>query len=125
MVAAQHLANLPLEHLGAARDQAVSRVPSLSLLHHLLKTHVGDRSAQGKKPSVMQRGVDPASVFYVLNPDGDLSGTEQILKPHFDRWVGGTLGAALWCGWVGAILYKVGGCHTLIGEWVWVGATLY
>ena len=112
MVAAQHLANLPLEHLGAARDQAVSRVPSLSLLHHLLKTHVGDRSARGKKPSVMQRGIDPASVFYVLNPDGDLSGTEQILKPHFDRWVG------------------VGGCHTLLGGWVphfnrWVGATLY
>ena len=85
MIPLQHLANLPLEQLGVARNQAVTRVPSLSLLHHLLEMHANNERAGGEKRSMMQRGINPTSVFYVLNPDGDLSGTEHILKPNFDR----------------------------------------
>ena len=83
MLATQHLANVPLEQLSVAKEQAVTRVPSLSVLHHLLRTHLGDGSPGGQRPSLMQQGVDPDSVFYIISPDGDLKQTEDLFLPFF------------------------------------------
>lgn len=36
--------------------------------------------------SVLSRGVDPSSTFYVLNPHSNLLGTEQRFRGWFERW---------------------------------------
>ncbi|XP_076437018.1 uncharacterized protein LOC143276416 [Babylonia areolata] len=91
----KHLSNFPLEQLSVMRSQAVTRVPSLPLLHLLLRQHNvtggGPRSAAGKDGTLMERGVDPTSVFYMMNPDGDLIKSQQFLEPFFNsnkKWKG-------------------------------------
>ena len=70
--------NFPLEQMAVCRQQNVSRVPSLSLLSHLLRV-------QGERGRVWERGVEKDSVFYMLSPDGDLHHSVKFLHPHFAR----------------------------------------
>jgi separase len=78
---------LPWESLPSLRAcrQAASRVPSLAFLHSLWRSHATSRA------SVINTGVSTDSVFYVVNPDGNLPDTQQRLDKAFQdfkRWEG-------------------------------------
>ncbi|KAL8612966.1 hypothetical protein ACOMHN_001049 [Nucella lapillus] len=98
----KQLTNFPIELLSVMRNQSVTRVPSLSLFHHLLRRHnvlgggggATDRGVEDPADSpgsLMVRGVDPTAVFYLMNPDGDLVKSQQFLEPLFqskEKWQG-------------------------------------
>jgi hypothetical protein len=75
----QHLVNFPLEQMSVCCQQPITRLPSLPLLSHLLHIH-GNGAGEG-----WGKEVDPKSVFYLLNPDGDLEHSVELLGPHFSR----------------------------------------
>lgn len=77
-----HIQGLPWESLPclAACRQPASRVPSLSFLHTLWRSHLADRA------SVVTAGVASDSVFYVVNPEGNLPETQQRLDKAFQDY---------------------------------------
>lgn len=75
---------LPWENLPILRNQEVYRMPSFSSISALL-----DRSSyhyeQVERNPLSFPLIDPLDAFYLLNPDGDLIGT-QI---EFENWFRG------------------------------------
>uniref|UniRef100_A0A8C4YU82 separase n=1 Tax=Gadus morhua TaxID=8049 RepID=A0A8C4YU82_GADMO len=73
----QHLQKLPWECMLCLRPRSVTRMPSLhSLLGACLQREWDPRC-------ILEQGVDPKQVFYVLNPDANLSNTEDRFKDLF------------------------------------------
>ncbi|CAN8178423.1 unnamed protein product [Coccothraustes coccothraustes] len=85
----RHLQRLPWESSGTLRNVPVTRLPGLRcLLRYGL--------ARQRPGSVLSRGVNPQSAFYVLNPQRDLGGTEERFRAWFQSEPGwrGVSGAA-------------------------------
>ncbi|NWR39594.1 ESPL1 protein, partial [Tachuris rubrigastra] len=73
----KHLQRLPWESLPALRAVPVTRLPALRFLLSYVM-------AQQSSGSVLARGVNPKSTFYVLNPHNNLGGTEQRFRAWFE-----------------------------------------
>ncbi|NXK00795.1 ESPL1 protein, partial [Corythaixoides concolor] len=80
LVLDKHLQKLPWESMACLRAVPVTRLPSLRFL-------LSYNLAQERAGSVLSRGVDPGSAFYVLNPHRNLPGTEERFRDWFQRWV--------------------------------------
>ncbi|KAG7477347.1 hypothetical protein MATL_G00068680 [Megalops atlanticus] len=77
LVLDKYLQKLPWESISCLRSHSVTRMPSL----HFLLGHAALK--QLDPGSVLNRGVDPQQVFYVLNPDANLKDTEERFKEWF------------------------------------------
>ncbi|NXC43724.1 ESPL1 protein, partial [Penelope pileata] len=89
LVLDKHLQKLPWESMACLRDLPVTRLPSLRfLLSYAL--------AQRQASSVLHRGIDPSRTFYILNPQNNLSGTEERFRSWFESEPG-------WKGVAGAV----------------------
>ncbi|NWQ69826.1 ESPL1 protein, partial [Neopipo cinnamomea] len=73
----KHLQRLPWESLPALRAVPVTRLPALRFLLSYVM-------ARQSSCSVLARGVNPKSTFYVLNPHNNLGGTEQRFRAWFE-----------------------------------------
>ena len=76
LVLDKNVQSIPWESIPALRGHSVSRIPGIDFLLDRLeyaKVH-NDEKQRGTKPGEVL--VDPTSVFYVLNPSGDLTNTE-------------------------------------------------
>ncbi|NWR67936.1 ESPL1 protein, partial [Bucorvus abyssinicus] len=83
LVLDKHLHKLPWESMSCLQPVAVTRLPSLRFL----------LSYSLRAGSVLSRGVDPSSTFYVLNPHSNLLGTEERFRGWFESepgWKGVT-----------------------------------
>ncbi|XP_062453073.1 separin [Rhea pennata] len=86
LVLDKHLQKLPWESMACLRDVPVTRLPSLRFL-------LSYSLAQKQAGSVLSRGVNPASTFYILNPHNNLPGTEERFRGWFESepsWSGVT-----------------------------------
>ncbi|XP_023696363.2 separin [Paramormyrops kingsleyae] len=86
----KYLQKLPWESISCLRSCSVTRMPSLQFLigHSVSKEMDAD--------SLLNRGVDPKKVFYVLNPDANLTDSEGRFREWFTKEPGwaGVCGAA-------------------------------
>ncbi|XP_067170221.1 separin [Apteryx mantelli] len=89
LVLDKHLQKLPWESMAFLRDVPVTRLPSLRFL-------LSYSLAQKQAGSVLSRGVNPGSTFYILNPHNNLPGTEERFRGWFESEPG-------WSGLTGAI----------------------
>ncbi|NXS41301.1 ESPL1 protein, partial [Balaeniceps rex] len=80
LVLDKHLQKLPWESMACLKAVPVTRLPSLRFL-------LSYSLAQKRAGSVLSRGVNPSSTFYVLNPHSNLLGTEERFRGWFERWV--------------------------------------
>ncbi|XP_033927448.1 separin isoform X2 [Melopsittacus undulatus] len=88
LVLDKHLQKLPWESMGCLKAVPVTRLPSLRfLLSYSLAQKAG---------SVLSRGVNPSSTFYVLNPHSNLKSTEERFRGWFESEPG-------WKGVTGAV----------------------
>ncbi|XP_061203195.1 separin isoform X2 [Neopsephotus bourkii] len=88
LVLDKHLQKLPWESMGCLKAVPVTRLPSLRfLLSYSLAQKAG---------SVLSRGVNPSSTFYVLNPHSNLKDTEERFRGWFESEPG-------WKGVTGAV----------------------
>ncbi|KAF8842467.1 hypothetical protein BDN67DRAFT_965802 [Paxillus ammoniavirescens] len=92
LVLDRNLQGIPWESIPALRGQSVSRIPSLEFLVdrlHLAKwqrkgtNHSEDQDEKGEEALIDRTHVDPRKTYYVLNPSGDLKGTEG----RFTSWL--------------------------------------
>ncbi|NXN65624.1 ESPL1 protein, partial [Himantopus himantopus] len=89
LVLDKHLQKLPWESMACLKAVPVTRLPSLRFL-------LGYSLAQERAGSVLSRGVNPSSTFYVLNPHSNLLGTEERFRGWFESEPG-------WRGVTGAV----------------------
>ncbi|NXK15500.1 ESPL1 protein, partial [Herpetotheres cachinnans] len=89
LVLDKHLQKLPWESMACLKAVPVTRLPSLRFL-------LSYSLAQKRAGSVLSRGVNPSSTFYVLNPHRNLLGTEERFRGWFESEPG-------WRGVTGAI----------------------
>ncbi|XP_078393902.1 separin, partial [Cetorhinus maximus] len=82
LVLDKHLQRLPWESIPSLRAHRVSRLPSFQFLLGYAAT------GKHRLRSVLTEGVNPSSVFYVLNPQGNLPNTEKTFKDWFQRRAG-------------------------------------
>ncbi|XP_068123297.1 separin [Hyperolius riggenbachi] len=80
----KHLQKLPWESMPCLLNRSVTRLPSLHFLlnYSLLRKY--------QPQSSLVRGVDPKKTFYVLNPHGNLPGTEERFRDWFKNEPGWT-----------------------------------
>ncbi|NXI97608.1 ESPL1 protein, partial [Psophia crepitans] len=86
LVLDKHLQKLPWESMACLKAVPVTRLPSLRFLLSYSLT-------QEQAGSVLTRGVNPSSTFYVLNPHRNLLGTEERFRGWFESepgWSGVT-----------------------------------
>lgn len=73
---------LPWENLPVVRNQEVYRMPSIGSIFATL-----DRCCQFQEHDVKNAGIfpliDPLDGFYLLNPSGDLRGTQDTFEDFF------------------------------------------
>ncbi|TFY57836.1 hypothetical protein EVG20_g8385, partial [Dentipellis fragilis] len=87
----------PWESIPVLRGQSVSRVPSLDFLLDRVEFVQCKRKREGREVGKVDRmDFDPRSAYYVLNPSGDLGGTEK----RFAGWLE-NMKAVGWEGTVG------------------------
>ncbi|XP_056654102.1 separin isoform X3 [Monodelphis domestica] len=77
LVLDKNLQKLPWENIPSLRAQPVTRLPSLRFL--LSYSLIRETQAS----SVLNRGVNPQSTFYVLNPQNNLGNTEERFRARF------------------------------------------
>ncbi|NWR81688.1 ESPL1 protein, partial [Centropus unirufus] len=85
----KHLQKLPWESTECLKAVTVTRLPSLRFL-------LSYSLAKKRAKSVLSRGVNPRSTFYILNPHRNLPGTEERFQGWFESEPG-------WKGLTGAI----------------------
>ncbi|KAM6038751.1 separin [Theristicus caerulescens] len=90
LVLDKHLQKLPWESMVCLKAVPVTRLPSLRFL---LSYSLAQKQQAG---SVLSRGVNPSSTFYVLNPHSNLLGTEERFRGWFESEPG-------WRGVAGAV----------------------
>lgn len=79
----KNVQGLPWESTPILRGESVSRIPDMRFLLDRLDLADYPRDGKNKNPSVDRARVDPRKIFYVLNPGGDLKGTEG----RFNDWL--------------------------------------
>lgn len=78
----KNVQGLPWESLPVLREESVSRIPDMRFL--LDRLDLADHQRGGKtRGTGVGAYVDPRKTFYVLNPGGDLKGTEG----RFNGWL--------------------------------------
>lgn len=93
LVLDKNIQGLPWESIPILRGESVSRIPDVRFLLDRLDLADFERGGKNKGPSVDRARVDPRKTFFVLNPAGDLTGTEG----RFNEWLKEMKGA----GWRG------------------------
>jgi separase len=76
----KNIQGLPWESIPILRGESVSRIPDMRFLLDRLDLADHHRDGQNKGLGVDRARVDPRKTFYVLNPGGDLLGTEGRFK---------------------------------------------
>ncbi|XP_043823033.1 separin [Dromiciops gliroides] len=82
LVLDKDLQKLPWENIPSLRAQPVTRLPSLRFL--LSYSLIRETQAS----SVLNKGVNPQSTFYVLNPQNNLGNTEERFRARFSSEAG-------------------------------------
>lgn len=91
----KNVQGLPWESMPVLRKESVSRIPDMRFLLDRLELADYQRSGELGGMNVDRARVDPRKTFYVLNPSGDLKGTEA----RFCDWLKEMKGA----GWKGLV----------------------
>jgi len=95
LVLDKNVQSIPWESIPILRGRSISRIPSLDFL--LDRLDLARCHRQLDSDAVVDRiDVDALNVFYVMNPSGDLTGTER----RFSEWLG-TMQSAGWEGITG------------------------
>ncbi|KAG1788751.1 peptidase family C50-domain-containing protein [Suillus plorans] len=82
LVLDHNVQGVPWESIPVLRGQSVSRIPSVSFLLDRVRL----ASAENRSGGVVDRtSVDARKTFFVLNPSGDLKGTEGRFKPWLEQ----------------------------------------
>ncbi|KAG2081359.1 peptidase family C50-domain-containing protein [Suillus cothurnatus] len=82
LVLDHNVQGVPWESIPVLRGQSVSRIPNVSFLLDRVRL----ASAENRSGGVVDRtSVDPRKTFFVLNPSGDLKGTEGRFKPWLEQ----------------------------------------
>ena len=76
----KNIQGLPWESLPILRGESVSRIPDMRFLLDRLDLADHHRDGKNKGLGAGRARVDPRKTFYVLNPAGDLLGTESRFK---------------------------------------------
>ncbi|KAH9848957.1 peptidase family C50-domain-containing protein [Lenzites betulinus] len=86
LVLDKNVQGIPWESLPALRGQSVSRIPSMDFLVDRLEFSHWRKWEDGRAQDgrVDRASVDPRRTYFVLNPSGDLKGTEG----RFAHWLG-------------------------------------
>ena len=79
----KNIQGLPWESMPVLRGGSVSRIPDMRFLLDRLKLADHQRGGKPRDGGADRARVDPRKTFYVLNPSGDLKGTEG----RFDGWL--------------------------------------
>jgi separase len=79
----KNIQGLPWESMPILRGESVSRIPDMRFLLDRLDLADHHRGGKNQGPAVDRARVDPRKTFYVLNPAGDLTGTEG----RFNDWL--------------------------------------
>ncbi|KAI0747689.1 peptidase family C50-domain-containing protein [Daedaleopsis nitida] len=97
LVLDKNVQGIPWESVPVLRGQSVSRIPSMDFLLDRLEFAHWRKWEDGRPQEglVDQAAVDPRKTYYVLNPSGDLKGTEG----RFADWLKGMKGV----GWDGVV----------------------
>lgn len=74
---------LPWESMPVLRGESISRIPDMRFLLDRLDLADYQRRGKPQGPKTDRSRVDPRKTFYVLNPSGDLTGTEG----RFSNWL--------------------------------------
>jgi separase len=98
LVLDKNLQGLPWESIPMLRGRSVSRVPNLAFLRD--RVELARRRQGASADACVDRAVvDPRKTFYILNPSGDLKGTEARFTPLMRDMKA----AAGWTGIVGRV----------------------
>lgn len=89
----KNIQGLPWESIPVLRGESISRIPDMRFLSDRLDLAELQRGGKSQGSGADGALVDPRKTFYVLNPGGDLKGTEG----RFDGWLKEMRGA----GWEG------------------------
>ena len=89
----KNIQGLPWESMPVLRGESISRVPDMKFLLDRLSLADYRQGGKPQGPGVNRARVDPRKTFFVLNPGGDLTGTEG----RFNSWLKGMKGV----GWKG------------------------
>ncbi|KAI5983296.1 peptidase family C50-domain-containing protein [Pisolithus albus] len=79
LVLDRRLQGIPWESIPVLRGRSVSRIPSLNFLLdrvHLAALQSRAARSSESQPVVDRISIDPRKAYYILNPSGDLKGTE-------------------------------------------------
>ncbi len=97
LVLDKNIQGIPWESLPVLRGKSVSRIPSMDFLLDRLEFSHWRKWEDGRPQEglVNQAAVDPRKTYFVLNPSGDLKGTEG----RFADWLKGMKRA----GWDGVV----------------------
>jgi len=79
----KNIQGLPWESMPVLRGESVSRIPDMRFLLDRLSLADFQRGGKPQGPGVNRARVDPRKTFFVLNPGGDLTGTEG----RFNSWL--------------------------------------
>lgn len=105
LVLDKNVQGVPWESIPVLRGQSVSRIPSIAFLVDRLQLvrckrglpfYTSGKDVMDLTEKVDRAQVDPSSAYYVLNPSGDLPGTEG----RFSGWVK-EMGQVGWEGIIG------------------------
>ena len=89
----RNVQEIPWESIPILRGRAISRVPSLAFLVDRLPKPMPGAEID---PDRMRKSVHPQKTFFILNPSGDLSKTQQTFGPWLE-------GMVQHCGWKGIV----------------------
>lgn len=89
----RNVQEIPWESIPILRGRAISRVPSLTFLVDRLPKPMPGADFD---PDHIRKGVDPKKTFFILNPSGDLSKTQETFGPWLEGMVQN-------CGWKGIV----------------------
>lgn len=98
LVVDRSLQSIPWESLPALRGQSVSRIPSMEFLLDRVRLAEMERQGAGEDGDglpIDRVRVDGRKTYYILNPSGDLKGTEGRFSPWLREMAG--------LGWQGII----------------------
>lgn len=89
LVLDKNVQGIPWESLPILRGRSVSRIPSISFITDRLalarcRRGLPFQPEVGKKENINRIDVDPSKAYYVLNPSGDLVGTEKRFRPWLE-----------------------------------------
>ncbi|KAK1232899.1 separin protein [Marasmius sp. AFHP31] len=87
LVLDKNLQGLPWESIPILRGRSISRIPCMSFLTDRLEFARWRREQEGSQTSLMvdRAVVDPRKGYYILNPSGDLTRTQERFQPWMEE----------------------------------------